>query len=332
MTPYRLTLLIAALPAFGLACSDDSSEAVDDPVALVEAQRYQSDLKLIAQARPPGSAHWKKVQDLCVERFKAHGFTTSLHKYATGVNVIGTLTGTKEPAKQVIVSAHYDSTKGCAGADDNATGVAGLLEAARVLATRQHDRTLVVACWDEEERGLIGSLAYAKEAAKRKDQILTAFVFEMIGYKSDAVDSQTLPTGFELLFPTQIKAVKDNKSKGDFIAVIHDTDKGKHNEVAVTEMKRVAAEVGLPIIGLPVPDLLKINPAARDLQRSDHAAFWYNGIPGMMITDTSEFRNTHYHCRKGEDSVDRLDSAFATQVIKATTGAALKMLSASSGK
>jgi len=170
--------------------------AIPAQVSAVEQQRYESDLKFISQPRPPGSAHWKKVQDLCHDRFKQLGYTVQLHKYATGINVVGTLSGTTEPKKQVMVSAHYDHIPNCAGADDNGTGVAGLLETARVLAnTAKYRRTLVVSCWDEEEKGLIGSRAYSQEAKKRGDDIVTVFVYEMIGYKSDKPNSQQIPTG-----------------------------------------------------------------------------------------------------------------------------------------
>src|SRR5690606_20146741 len=130
----------------------------------VEAARYQADLEAIAMPREPESAHWQAVQDLCAERLEGLGFTVERHAYATGVNVIGVREGTSEPQRRVLVGAHYDHIAGCAGADDNASGVAGALEAARVLAMASFPRTLVVACWDEEERGLIGSRAYAERA------------------------------------------------------------------------------------------------------------------------------------------------------------------------
>ena len=97
--------------------------------------------------------------------FASLGYTVEREAYGTGVNVIGVLDGTSAPAEQVVISAHYDSVANCPGADDNGSGVAGVLEAARVLSTSQHKRTLVVACWDEEEKGLIGSSAFVARAA-----------------------------------------------------------------------------------------------------------------------------------------------------------------------
>ncbi len=142
------------------SCGTGSATAIAD---CVEQSRYEADLKFVAAPRPPGSAHHQAVRDLCAARFAEYGFTVEQHDYGTGSNVIGVLPGASD--ERVIVSAHYDSTDGsCPGADDNATGVAGVLETARVMATASLDRTLVVACWDEEEDGLIGSDAYAARA------------------------------------------------------------------------------------------------------------------------------------------------------------------------
>ena len=233
--------------------------------------------------------------------------------------------GTKGPDTRVLVSAHYDHIKDCDGADDNASGVAGLLETARVLASVKHDRTLVVACWDEEERGLIGARAYADRAAQNKEKIAVAFVYEMIGYKDDKPNTQKLPTGFELLFPKQIKAVEANKHRADFIAIIGDTGAREPSNL----LGKYAALVSLPSHVLLVADMMKNSAAIRDLRRSDHAAFWVRDIPGIMITDTSEFRYDAYHCRNGKkDTVDKLDHLFATKVVKMTVGAATEMLSA----
>jgi Zn-dependent M28 family amino/carboxypeptidase len=161
--------------------------------------RLQSDVVLIAEPRPPGSTHWQAIQDLCADRFQQYGFEVERHQYATGVNVIGKRAGSTTPGEQVIISAHYDHIPDCPGADDNASGVAAVLETARVLAGAAFDRTLVLACWDEEEDGLIGSEAYATRAAQNNETIVSMVSLEMIGYRSDS-NSQTTPAGFNLLF------------------------------------------------------------------------------------------------------------------------------------
>lgn len=119
----------------------------------------------------------------------------------------------------MLIGAHYDHIRGCDGADDNASGVAGVLEAARVLARASYPHTLV-ACWDEEERGLIGSRAYARRARANGDTIDAYFNFEMIGYSDSTANSQQLLAGFSLLFREAALEDTRNMHRDHFVAVI----------------------------------------------------------------------------------------------------------------
>jgi hypothetical protein len=288
----------------------------------VERARYSADLRTIAMPREPESAHWQVVQDLCADRFEAAGFEVERHDYGTGVNVIGVREGTTMPAARVLVAAHYDHIEGCQGADDNASGVAGVLEVARVLSMTTHDKTLVVACWDEEERGLIGARAYAERARAASETIEDYFNFEMIGYRTDEPESQESPAGFELLFPDAIAELEANQNRGDFVAVIGDPD----SMATIDALERHADRIGLPFIGLDVPASLLSSPLAGDIRRSDHAAFWDEMYPGMLITDTSEFRYDAYHCLDGDDVPENLDDDFATAIVTITVAAAAESL------
>jgi hypothetical protein len=300
-------------------CPSDTPAAL---AACVERERYLADLEFIAAPREPGSDHWQAVQDLCFERFTEAGFEVDLHSYATGVNVVGRKLGTELPEEQIVLAAHYDHIPGCNGADDNASGTAGVLEAARVLGQRDYPRTLIVACWDEEESGLIGAEAYVDLSGTIGDQVLFNFNFEMIGYRDDAPNSQTVPAGFELLFPDQIQELTDNEFRGDFLAVIVDDAGVPYVEPLVAH----AETLGLPAMLLPVPADLKNSPLLADLRRSDHAAFWEVDIPAVMLTDTSEFRYANYHCQSGEDAIELLDHDFAAKIVAATVGATAESL------
>lgn len=302
-------------------CGTDSEEAA---MACVEQSRYEADLTEIAQPRSPGTPHHEAVRELCATRLAALGMDVERHDYGTGVNIVGTLAGTTAASERVLLSAHYDSVPDCAGADDNATGVAGVLEAARVLASTEHARTLVVACWDEEERGLIGSRAYAERAGADGDDLRANLVFEMIGYRDDTPGSQELPEGFDLLFPREVRQIEARESRGDFLAAIGDE---RYSETVASDLVELGARVGLPVISLLLNDGLLTSPATGDLRRSDHSPFWLQDAPGMMLTDTSEFRYDEYHCRGGPDDVEGLDPVFATQVIQASVGAAWRALS-----
>lgn len=312
-----MRLLISTCLAIGCGSSSPKPDAPMSPIAAVDSQRFLEDLTTITGNRPPGSPHWQAVQDLCAERFAALGYTVERHQYATGVNVIGVRTGTRLPAERVVVSAHYDSVNACAGADDNGSGVAGTLEAARVLSLQPHARTLVVACWDQEEAGLIGSRAYVQRARLNGESIVASFVFEMIGYRSREPNSQQTDPGLDTVYPAQTAQIAANQYRGDFILVIHD----EAAATAVADFEAVATDIGLPTVILPVPENLKRSPMASGLRRSDHAPFWDANYPAVQLTDTADFRNPHYHCAGGPDELVDIDVEFATLIIKATVGA-----------
>ena len=288
----------------------------------VEQQRYVDDLTVIAEVRPSGSEHWQVVQDLCFDRFTALGYETQRQTYETGVNVIGRKVGATQPGEVVVIAAHYDGWGSCPGADDNGSGVAGVLEAARVLAQAEFERTLVVACWDQEEAGLIGSRVWVTDALDEGTRPLVYFNFEMIGYASSEPESQEIPFGFDALFPEATEVVEANAFRGDFIALITDD----YARAWADSLAGHATRIGVPALVLEVPPELKLSPLLSDLRRSDHAPFWQNDLPAMMITDTANFRNEAYHCGEGMDTVDRLDHTFATGVVRATTAAAAEAL------
>lgn len=288
---------------------------------MVDRDGYKADLSGIAGARSPGTPHWQAVQDLCADRFAALGFDVELHRYATGVNVIGVRAGAKLPDERVMISAHYDSVPNCAGADDNGTGVAATLEAARVLSRKAHARTLVVACWDEEERGLIGSAAYAARAKAAGDEVVLSLVFEMIGYRNTAPMSQKTDPQLEAIFPDAAAQIAANEYRGDFALVVND----ETATTAVTDMQVVATTVGLPIVNISLLQRLTRSIAA--LRRSDHAPFWDADYPALFITDTADYRNPHYHCaRSSSDALADIDYEFAIANVKVVVGAAAAAL------
>lgn len=309
------------------------SVSADDLAAMVDQSRFTADHTTITTIRPPGSANWKMVQDLCAARLTGYGFDVELQSFHAdpgaypefndGVNVIGTKLGTKTPDEKVIVSAHYDHLTWCEGADDNASGVAGLLELARILSTPTFDRTLVVACWDLEEFGLKGSMAYANRERGLGTAIVSSIVFDAVAYQSSEPNSQQLPSGINLLFPEAYAQVSANQFRGDFIAIIgNDTAASTINLLAES-----ATAAGLPSAKLQLANNLVGDALVGDLHRSDHAAFWLADYPGVLLTDTGEFRNPNYHCSNGKhDLVESTDPVFATKVVRtAVRTAALEL-------
>lgn len=125
--------------------------------------------------------------------FKLHGLSIT----ETGDNIIAIKWGSKHPEEFVVCGAHYDSyawdgndpdTIRSPGADDNATGVAGIWEAARILSRHTFDRSIIFASWCAEECGLVGSTAYAKECAEQNMDIVGYFNLDMTGYLKEGSD------------------------------------------------------------------------------------------------------------------------------------------------
>jgi hypothetical protein len=350
-TSARARLLAALLAAALPACGDDTSggggsggsagdaasttvattggggsgggesACTASPAALadcVDPAAYAEDLAFVADVRPPGSPHWQAVQDLCAERLEALGYEVVLDDYGTGTNVIGRRLGTSAPEQTVVVGAHYDAVEDCPGADDNASGVAATLEIARLLAEVDHERTLVIAFWDEEELGLVGAESYVTDLVAAEEDVVVDFTFDTIGYRSTEPDTQTVPAGFEAVFPEAYAQVEDNEFRGDFVAVIA-------NSLAHDDAVAVAAaadRAGIAQALLEIPDGLETSPAFGDLRRSDHAPFWDAGYPAVFLTDTADFRNDHYHCIGGPDVVADIDVDFAVGVTRAALEAA----------
>lgn len=296
------------------SCDRASSEGLS---RCVDQAALESDIRFIADLRVPGSPHWLATQELCADRLAMLGFEVEFHDYGTGTNVIGRRFGTTEPDRLVMVGAHYDHIEGCNGADDNASGVGGALEVARILAEVPTARTLAVACWDQEEVGLIGSLSWLSAGVRSGETIEAYFNYDMIGIRRTEPDTQQIPPGLDLAFPDQYAEVQANDFRGDFIVLV--ADDLAADPAAAFEAH--ASTLELRNIVLMLDAQAKNSPLFSDLRRSDHAGFWLRDAPALFFTDTAELRHPNYHCIGAPDDADALDYAFAAQVVGATVGA-----------
>jgi Zn-dependent M28 family amino/carboxypeptidase len=323
---YRLLFVVFVAAAWLGACAQDDSDVsvarVQSLVDSVSQDSYLGDLIFIAQERAAGSAHHQAVRDFCAARLEQLGFSVERQSYGTGVNVIGTLEGAGAPQEIVLAAAHYDHIQGCPGADDDATGVAGVLELARVLAANRFQRTLVVAFWDEEEKGLLGSLKYAARARERSMDIHAVYNLDMIGFTSSVPGSQRIPEEIAAFFPQQRAEIAANGDRADFITLLYDES---GSQAAVDEFNAMARRQDLRTLSMGIPASYMRTQAAY-LYRSDHTSFWLNGYPAIMINDTAELRYPAYHCRQGTDVYTNLDHDFAAKVIRSIVSSAATML------
>jgi hypothetical protein len=286
----------------------------------VEEQRLATDIAFVAAARPPGSEHHAAVREKCAERLAALGYEVERQGYDTGINVLGTRPGFSRAREQMVLGAHYDGVPGCADADDNASGVAVLLEAARVLGSARFDRTLVLACWDEGERGHRGSLAHARRAAAGSGRVLAALSLESVGHRSAVAGSQHVPEDFEQMFPDSVLRLIENGFRGDFLLVV-----GEDATAAATRaLGRQGQTFALGIEGLTLTERLKREPGP--MHRRDQARFWEQGIPALLLTDTGGFRNPRHHCLHSPDEPGAVDLDFVTRVTMVTVGALGELL------
>ncbi|MFD7283049.1 M28 family peptidase [Streptomyces sp. NPDC059862] len=271
------------------------------PRAMQRAEAYVHD-ELTATGwlveRQPFDARWQ-IGSTDRHGHRALALKPRLHRRLHGANLIASLPGSGDgPA--VVVGAHLDSVSGSPGADDNASGVAVLLETARLLSEASVPPRVVLAVFDMEELGLIGARQAARKLCRRGG-VRGMISLESVGYFVDDPGTQRLPAGFERIFPEASAEARASGYRGDFILVVHRRSSAGAAEV----WKRAAAAASPAVPGLllrdPRPDgLLGLLiglavPPAGHLGRSDHAPFWNRGIPALMVTDTANFRNPHYH-------------------------------------
>ena len=195
----------------------------------------------------------------------------------------------------ILIGAHYDAVPGSPGADDNATGVAVLLELAKEFATKPLNYPVRIVAFDMEEYGLLGSEQYAEDLKQRGESLRLMISLEMLGYCDSAPNSQLYPPGLKYFYP----------NRGNFIAFVG-------NLITIPDLislSRNMRKAGTPSVLLPVPNR---GLMVRETRLSDHAPFWDRGYRAMMVTDTAFLRNPHYH--KNSDRIETLDLDFLTGV------------------
>ncbi len=223
------------------------------------------------------------------------GYTPSAQRFTTnGVavrNIEVEVAGGARAGEIVIVGAHYDSVQGATGANDNGSGVAAVLELARLARTTKPARTLRFVLFVNEEppffkSGEMGSRKYARRARERGENIVAMFSLETIGYYSDEPGSQHYPPPIGLFYP----------ATGNFIAFVSNLgSRGLLHEV-VASFRRHAQ---FPSEGLAAPAFIP------GVDWSDHWSFWQEGYPALMVTDTAPYRYPYYHT--AADTPDKVD-------------------------
>lgn len=207
-------------------------------------------------------------------------------------NLIFEKPGSEKPDEIIVIGSHYDTVTESPGADDNATGIAALLELIHLLHDYPNERTLRFVAFTLEEppyfgTDMMGSRYNAKHSSEKEENIIAMIAFEMLGYFSENKKSQKYPiSSMHQRFP----------STGDFLAVLGNSQSDRLSEKIAAFMNETSLiDIGafIPYSYIPGNDL------------SDHSSFWAYNYPAVMITDTAFYRNPHYH--EVTDTIDKLN-------------------------
>ena len=267
----------------------------------VDPQQLRRTLQVIIGERSPfsGQRHLAAVESFIEKELASYGLSVESdyfpYKGKNFRNIMGRL-GVQRAASLTILAAHFDSVEGTPGADDNASGVAVLLEAARFLSRARLRSQLLFCAFNLEELNMVGSTYFAKKLKTAGAKVEAMISVEMVGYTDSRPGSQKYPTGLSWFYP----------DRGDFIGVIGNWNSNALLRRFARQMRQVP---GLPVETLSVPGNGGLVPAVR---LSDHSPFWDAGYPALMVTDTSFYRTPHYH--GPTDTLDTLNLDFMTKV------------------
>ena len=267
----------------------------------VDPQQLRQSLQVIVGERSPfsGRRHLATVENFIEKELVSYGLRVESDYFSyRGTNfrnIVGR-SSAQHGASLIILGAHFDSVPGTPGADDNASGVAVLLEAARLLSRARLRSEVLFCAFNLEELNMIGSSYFAKKLKSAGTKVDAMVSLEMVGYTDSRPGSQKYPSGLRAFYP----------DRGDFIGVI-----GNWNSTSL--LRRFARQMrqvrGLPLETLSVPGNGGLIPAVR---LSDHSSFWDAGYPALMVTDTSFFRNPHYH--GSTDTLETLNLDFMAKI------------------
>jgi Zn-dependent M28 family amino/carboxypeptidase len=240
----------------------------------------------------------ERAADYIEQTLTGFGYRAQIDSFGEGRfrNITVTLAGARPEAPMIVLGAHYDTAPtGTPGADDNASGVAALLEIARALQGTKMQRTVRFVAFPNEElpyfsTELMGSRVSAAAARAAGDKLLGMFALETLGYYSDVKGSQQYPPVVRQIYP-------DTGNIGAF------------REQAV-----------LPSEGMAVPAEL-----VWDVRRSDNSSYWDYGYAAVMVTDTANFRNPNYHAVT--DTAETLDYERLARVTQGLTGMVVTLAS-----
>ncbi|HXX75315.1 MAG TPA: M20/M25/M40 family metallo-hydrolase [Nitrospiraceae bacterium] len=266
---------------------------------------------LVGERHPERSPRaLKKTAHYLATQFAKSGWNVSHQSFSALGETYRNIVAVKTPSRclrgayssPLLIGAHYDTVPDSPGADDNASGLAVLLEMAARLRKFAFSRPvwLVGFCLEEQDR--LGSRALAARLKADGQALAGVIILECVGFSSNRPASQQVPPGVPQAVPTV----------GDFLAIVG--NETARDLVQAIERSATSRAPALKTQSLIVPGCGEVLPHTR---RSDHASFWDANYPAVMLTDTANFRNPHYH--RETDTVETLNVRFLVGVIDTVT-------------
>jgi aminopeptidase YwaD len=275
---------------------------------------------LIGERHPETSPRaLRKTAHYLATQFAKSGWSTSYQSMSARGKTYRNIVAIKYPDKPgrggelppLLIGAHYDTVSGSPGADDNASGLVVLLEVASRLSKQPLARPIWLVAFCLEEQGLLGSQAFVSRLKAERCELAGAIVLECVGFARSEAGTQQIPPDVPIAVPTQ----------GDFLAIVG--NEASRSLVLQLEQAAQRHAAQLKTLSLVVPGRGEAMPHTR---RSDHASFWDAGYPAVMLTDTANFRNPHYH--RETDTLDTLDLEFLSKITATVTATAAQIAGA----
>lgn len=303
----RVLLSVAVVViAVGCVVSQPTFRRNRPSVVTVDADKLKAHVSTLSQALHPRDWQHPENLDACAEYIAMHlknagaavtsqVFTVQDREYQNVIGRFGIGRGSK-----VVVGAHYDSCGDTPGADDNASGVAALIELAYLLGDHPPSNEVELVAYTLEEPPFfrtpsMGSAIHAESLALETSDILGVIALEMVGYFSDERGSQSYPSLLlRLIYP----------SRGNFIAVVGPWKQGAWVKTIKVGMK---GATDLPVYSIRAPAFIP------GTDFSDHMNYWPHGFNALMVTDTAFYRNKTYHTPG--DTAERLDYGRMSEVV-----------------
>jgi hypothetical protein len=254
-----------------------------------------------------------RAADYIRQTLEQREYTVREDTYSVGGKTVRILytevPGAKNKVEPFVVGAHYDSVQGTAGANDNGSGVAAVLELSRILKNETPNHSIIMAFFPNEEPPYfqtkqMGSLVFAKGFHSDYIRFSGMMSVETIGYFSDQPGSQRYPAFIKSLYP----------NTGNFIGFVGNIKSRELLNRAISEFR---LKTHFPSEGASLPGFVE------GVSWSDHWSFWQVGVPAIMVTDTAVFRYPYYH--KSADTPEKLDYDKMTRVVLGLKRVALKL-------